>query len=125
MPANEWSVRIVSAGTVGAAFEPRVPGGTPGSQLLAQAGDVVTWGNATDETHQPWPLDANGHPLPAANPPSATPGYMSDPIVAQGSSQPRYVIAVGETVGAVIDYCCLTHFNVPGRPPERGSIKVF
>jgi len=41
MPANEWNVRIVTTGTA-TAFEPRVPGGTPGSQLLAQAGDVVT-----------------------------------------------------------------------------------
>ena len=62
MPANEWNIRIVTA------FQPRVPGGTPGSQLLVQAGDVVTWGNDTTQTHQPWPLDANGNPVPAANP---------------------------------------------------------
>ena len=125
MPANEWSVRIVSSGTVGAAFEPRVPGGTQGSQLMARPGDVVTWGNATGETHQPWPTDANGVPVPAATPQSATPGFMSDPIAAQGSSQPQFVISASETVGAVINYCCLTHYNVAGRPPERGSIVIF
>jgi hypothetical protein len=117
MPANEWNVRIVTAGT-GAAFEPRVPGGTPGSELLAQAGDIVTWGNATNDTHQPWPLDAAGNPVTAANPAADTPGYMSDPIPAQNSSTPQFVVP-SLTVGSVIHYCCLRHTT------ERGSIKIF
>ncbi len=118
MPANEWNVRIVTTGTA-TAFEPRVPGGTPGSQLLAQAGDVVTWGNATTQTHQPWPLDASGNPVPAATPESATPGYMSDPIPANNSSTPQYVIG-SLAVGTVINYCCRLHPTT-----ERGSIKIF
>jgi hypothetical protein len=121
MPANEWNVRIVTTGTA-TAFEPRVPGGMPGGELLAQAGDVVTWGNATTETHQPWPLDANGNPVPAANPESATPGYMSDPIPANNSSTPQYVINSSLTVGSVINYYCRLH---PTEPTERGSIKIF
>ena len=118
MAANEWNVRIIQHGPV-AAFEPRVPGGTPGGQLLAQAGDVVTWGNATAETHQPWPLGADGNPVPPATPPSATPGYMSEPILANNSSTPQYVIDAALPVGTVINYCCRLH------PTERGSIKIF
>lgn len=117
MPANEWNVRIISTAT-GPAFEPRVPGGTPGGQLLAQAGDIVTWGNATNATQQPWPLDANGNLVPAANPESATPGYMSDPIPANSSSTPQYVIGA-LAVGTVINYCLRQDQNV------RGSIKIF
>jgi hypothetical protein len=121
MPANDWNIRIVSTGS-GTAFEPRVPGGTPGGQLLAQAGDVVSWGNATNETHQPWPLDANGNPVPAATPEAATPGYMSAPIPRNSSSTPQYVIDSGLAAGTVINYYCKQH---PTAVSERGSIKIF
>ena len=119
MPANEWNVRIVSIGTT-TAFQPRVPGGNPGDQLLAKAGDIVTWGNATNDTHQPWPLDANGNPVPAATPESATPGYMSAPIPPNNSSTPQYVIDGNLAAGTVINYCCKFHPTT-----ERGSIKIF
>lgn len=117
MPANEWAVRIVTDDQGHTAFLPRVPGGTSGSELLAEAGDVVTWGNATTEIHQPWPTDASFVPVPAATPPSATPGYMSDPIPANGSSQPQFITA--GAVGTVLHYCCLLHQS------ERGTIKIF
>lgn len=118
MATNQWDVRIVQDGSA-AAFEPRLPGGTPGGQLLAQAGDVVTWNNATNDTHQPWPLDAYGVPVQPATPPSATPGYMSDPIPPNSSSTPQYVLAADLPSGTTINYCCKLH------PGERGSIKVF
>ena len=116
MPANEWSVRIVALPAGGSAFEPRVPGGTPGSELVVLSGDVVTWGNATTESHQPWPADANFVPVTASTPPTDTPGYMSDPIPANGSSQPQFIVA--GTASTVIYYCCLLHQN------EHGTIRI-
>jgi hypothetical protein len=44
---------------------------------------------------------------------------MSDPIPANNSSTPQYVIDGSLAVGAVINYCCRLH------PTERGSIKIF
>ena len=150
MPANEWNIRIISTpGTAAAQFVPQVPTaaippGTPANQLLAQVGDVVTWGNATDETHWPWPATLNNGtvqpvlPLPNVVPPPSPPappatlpnGYMSDAIPAQNSSAPSFVIpsvVQGVTLAAksVIYYCCSV--SIQKNPPvlESGSIQIF
>jgi hypothetical protein len=132
MPANDWNIRIVSTGSVAAAFQPRVPGGSPGGTLLARAGDLVTWGNAAHKTHQPWPVDASLNPIPPSNPPSATPGYICDAIAPpdplhpefQNSSQPQYIIDATLTPGSVVNYVCLTCWNLTPRVVERGSITI-
>jgi hypothetical protein len=120
MPQLDWAIDIIQSpsGTL-AAFQPKlVPPAAPGAPLNAQAQDIVTWGNRTTETHQPWPTVNNapdGAPVPV--PPSGNPpGYLSDPIPPDSSSQPQFVVT--GTVGAVINYCCRFH------PTERGSIVV-
>ncbi len=53
-----WSVHIVSVAG-GAAFQPWVPNSNPGDPTKAQVGDIVTWGNDTNDIHQPWPTVDN------------------------------------------------------------------
>jgi hypothetical protein len=120
MPSLDWAIRIVPATGGGAAFQPRVPNAKPGDPLKAQVGDIVTWGNATQETHQPWPTQGNtpnGAPL-ADNDPEAKKRYLSDPIPPEGSSSPQYVV-IAPASGSVINYCCKNH------PTERGQIEIF
>jgi hypothetical protein len=118
MAQLDWSISIVSAGTV-AAFQPNLaPAVPPGTPLNAQAGDIVSWGNRTGETHQPWPTQGN---TPDGAPVVVQPGqkpspYFCDPIPANSSSQPQYVVT-GNT-GTTIYYCCFFH------PEERGAINV-
>jgi hypothetical protein len=122
----DWSIRIVSVAG-GAAFESRVPNATPGV-LQAQIGDIVTWGNATSDTHQPWPTEGN---QPATGP-ATTPDpvlFFSDPIAANASSNPQFVVPLALTTppttlkaGSVIYYCCKNH---PNAPTERGQIVIF
>lgn len=91
------------------------PGSQVGAPLQAQVQDIVTWGNQTQDTHQPWPLDASGHPVPY--PYTGTKAnYLSDPIEAGGSSFPQFVVT--GTVGQTIFYCCRLH------PNERGQIAI-
>src|SRR5262245_8837705 len=115
----DWAIRIVPISGGGAAFQPRVPNTNPGDPLKAQVGDIVTWGNATDAIHQPWPTQGNtpdGAPLPD-NPPGA-PVVFSEPIPPGGSSTPQYKV-VQPPSGTVIYYCCKFH------PTERGRIELF
>ena len=122
----DWSIRIVSAAG-GAVFESRVPNATPGV-LQAQIGDIVTWGNATTETHQPWPTQGNtptGGPASPADPAL----FFSDPIAADASSNPQFVVPSALTTppstlkaGSVLYYCCKNH---PTSSTERGQIVIF
>jgi hypothetical protein len=107
-----WSVGIVPmnpANPAGpAAFQPR--DAAVGTTLEAWDGDTVTWDNTKGATHQPWPTDANYVPVPAATPPRATTGYMSDPIPAAQASRPAYPVLLGNSTSPVlVHYCCLLH----------------
>ena len=120
MAQLDWAIDIIPSGTL-AAFQPKlVPPAPPGAPLNAQIQDIVTWGNRTTETHQPWPTvgnTPNGAPVPepaSGNPP----GYLCDPIPPDSSSQPQFVVPGTLAAGAVINYCCRFH------PTERGSIVV-
>ena len=119
----DWSIRIVAVAG-GAAFQSRVPNAIPG-ELQAQVGDIVTWGNATTNTHQPWPTQGNTqNGAPAAAPDPVL--FFSQPIAANASSTPQFVVPFKLTtpattlgVGSVIYYCCKNH------PTERGKIVIF
>jgi hypothetical protein len=116
---QQWSIRIAS-GAKGTVFESRVPNTTPGV-LQAQVRDIISWGNATNQTHQPWPTENNqpGGP-PAANPDPAL--FFSQPIAPNESSTPQFVVPTALAVGSVINYCCKNH---PQEPTERGQIVIF
>jgi hypothetical protein len=128
--SQSWSVRIVPVAGGGAAFQPWGVNAGPGDPVKAQCGDIVTWGNATPDTHQPWPTVGNtpdGAPV-ATNPPGSV-LFFSQPIAGDASSTPQYVVpasipgAGGASTslipGSVICYCCLNH------PNERGQIVIF
>jgi hypothetical protein len=131
---NQWAIHIVSTAG-GVQFQPWVPNSNPGDPAYAQLGDIVTWGDDTGLAHQPWPTENNtatGGPA-ASNPPGST-FYYSDPMAANGSSRPQYVIpaqlppvppatqSTPVAAGTVFYYCCKNHPNSPG---ERGRIVIF
>lgn len=91
--------------------------------LSAQQNDVVCWTNNTGETHQPWPLDANGKPLPASSTPRGSANYLSDPIPPNRSSRPSYIVVQpsGNPPTWKLNYYCATH---PQRQSERGTISA-
>jgi hypothetical protein len=113
-----WSIKIIDGGNPGdpAEFVPQLqPGGPQG--LLAQAGDLVSWNNKTDEVHEPWPTDDKFKPLPAKNIPPT--GYMSDEINPRKSSRPSWAIVQPVPAnGSTIYYCCKLHNK------ERGIITI-
>lgn len=78
----DWSIKIVPVNSAKPAGSARFnsPGQPPGTPLIAQNGDSVTWNNTTDAEHQPWPTDANYNPLTVKK---NDLGYMSDPIRAR------------------------------------------
>lgn len=117
MPQLDWSVQIVSTPEGGAGFMPNLgPGSKVGDPLQAQVDDIVTWGNDTEDTHQPWPVQADGI-TPVPYPYTGLPAnYLSDPIEKGGSSTPQFVVT--GNVGDTIKYCCRFH------PDERGQISV-
>lgn len=105
----DWSIKIEGAPGVAAKFVPQ--GGQAGDPLNAKVGDIVSWGNNTQETHQPWPTDSNYVLQP--DPPNPK---LSDPIFQQQSSSPAWNVAGSGTVY----YRCKTH---PTRP-ELGRIVI-
>jgi plastocyanin len=102
-----WSVKIVQAGDA-AAFVPDLQGAKAGDPLQAEVGDNVSWGNLTEETHQPWKTDESYQQF-------EDDGDLCDPIDPQDSSRSDYAIDMEGTVY----YRCKTHAD---RPSERGSI---
>jgi plastocyanin len=98
--AFDWSIKIEGASGANAQFVPQ--GGAPGSPLNVKVNDIVSWGNNTPETHQPWPTDSSYNLQPA--PPNPN---LSDPIFAQQSSSPAWVVVGTGTVY----YRCKTHPN--------------
>jgi hypothetical protein len=117
MPQLDWNIKIIPSGT-GAEFQPNLPNAKPGDPLNARQSDIVSWGNRTNQVHQPWPTvgnDPNGDPVP--KPASGDPpGYLSDPIPPNDSSRPQFVVPGNP--GDTINYCCYYH------PTERGQIIV-
>ena len=62
-----------------------VPNSNPGDPTKAQVGDIVTWGNDTNDIHQPWPTVDNkpdGDPVPDTSNPPGSALYFSDPVAA-------------------------------------------
>ena len=119
----DWSIKIVQTGS-GAAFVPDLAGAKPGDPLQAQQDDLVTWNNITNDSHQPWPSDANYNPLPDSQVlPRGSANYLSDVIPPQSSSRPSYDVA--QPAGPpppptwTVYYCCKLH---PGVASERGTI---
>lgn len=98
----DWSVKIVTVSPGVAGFQPDVLGAKVGDPLQAQVSDIVTWGNHTSDTHQPYRTDT-GEDLCA-------------PIPGNSPSTPQYVV-VG-AAGDKIPYKCRLH------PQETGSISV-
>jgi hypothetical protein len=124
-----WVIRIINGAAPGdpAQFVPQLqPPDADG--LLAQAGDLVSWNNRTDDVHQPWPTDANYVPLADAQVgPRGSQNYLSDEIDPDGSSRPSWVVAPltfpappppPPVSGKTIYYCCRLH------PQERGKINI-
>jgi len=113
----DWSIKIVpSVSGGGASFVP--------NNLVAQQDDLVTWNNTTNETHQPWPTDANYKPKDVK---PGSPEYLSNEIPAGGSSRPSYDVAQPAAVAPAkppnewtVYYYCSKHPNVVS---ERGTIK--
>jgi plastocyanin len=97
MPAAVHSITIVPGASPGApaTFSP--------SNLVARAGDVVSWNNTTQNVHQIWQLDGSGDPMPVPiggdRWPPITPGQQSPAWTIPGSG--------GET----FQYGCLLHFT--------------
>jgi|SRR6185369_11117230 len=126
----DWSIRIVPAKSGGgAAFVPDLAGYGPGDALPAQQDDLVTWGNETDETHQPWPTDCNYVPMSEAQVlPRGSANYLSDPIPPQESSRPSYDVSqptppppAKPPTEWTVYYCCRLH---PDVETERGTIEA-
>jgi hypothetical protein len=116
----DWLIKIVPAAHptpgVPAAFVPDLRGSHEGTPLTAQVDDIVVWSNTTDRPHWPWPVDANGNPLPDNQVSPALGNYLSASIPANTSSN-SYDVTM-PAVGTTIDYCCKLH------PKMRGQIIV-
>jgi hypothetical protein len=106
----DFSIKIRGAPGQPAQFVPQ--GGNPGDALKVKAKDIVSWGNDTTDTHQPWPTDAQHNLLPAPPVPS-----LSNPIPPQQSSSPAWVVT--GSAGKIF-YRCKTHPKVE----EFGVIEI-
>jgi hypothetical protein len=138
--SQSWAIRIIpnpnqAPGQPAAVFQSMVTDPATGNLLYppglayAQVNDVVTWGNATSDQHQPWPTEGNTETgAPASNPDPVL--YFSDPIDGGQSSTPQWIVPPAlsdptQTLGpapapvTVIYYCCKNHRN------ERGKIEIF
>ena len=95
---NAWSIKIVELADGTVAFEPDVPGATPGQPLGAKTGDLVTWNNRTNQAH--WPVATSAQTFLTNDIPA---GQVSDPIF---------------QVQSMVTYSCRHH------PHEQGVIEV-
>ena len=108
----DWNVNIVQTSSGEAEFV--IDGGQPGQPLEATQGDLVSWYNKTDDSHQLWQTDADYNPLGQSGLPGLIkPGLSSD---AYDVVQPLW----GPASWTVYYYCSLH----PDNPKERGSIEV-
>ena len=101
MPPFDFSIKIRGAPGAPAKFVPQ--GGKAGDPLTnVKPDDTVSWGNETDEAHQPWPTDDQHNPLRV--PPAP---LLSNPIPAQQPSSPNWVVVGTGT----IFYRCKLHLD--------------
>jgi plastocyanin len=108
----DWNVNIVQTASGEAEFV--IDGGQPGQPLEATQGDLVSWYNKTDGSHQLWQTDEDYNPLGESGLPGLIkPGLSSD---AYDVAQPLW----GPSSWTVYYYCSLH----PDNPKERGSIQV-
>jgi hypothetical protein len=112
----DWSIKIVPAEKptkdVPAAFVPDLRGAQPGTPLTAQVDDIITWNNTTNHDHWPWPVDADGNPLPDNQVSTAKGNYLSDRIRAGMPSSPSFDVPMQT---APINYCCKLHPKMLGQ----------
>jgi hypothetical protein len=115
MAGQTWSITITGGSeTSPASFVPDVyTEGSPQSALQAQNGDIISWNNQTNLTHQPWQTDASYVIGSGAN------AQLSDAVSAFASSQPGFCPDQDETPSTIY-YACKTHPNLP----EHGQIDV-
>jgi hypothetical protein len=118
----DWSIRIVPGVHAEdlAIFAVDRNDVKPGAPLVADPNDLVSWNNTTDQTHQPWPANADGTPiLPASSVPRNAPNYLSDPIPQNSSSRPSWLVPTpAKGASNTFRYCCLLH------PREQGHIII-
>src|SRR5215207_7504338 len=108
----DWNVNIVQTPSGEAEFV--IDGGQPGQPLEAAQGDLVSWYNKTNDSHQLWETDEDYNPLGQSGLPHLIrPGLSSD---AYDCAQPLW----GPSSWTVYYYCSLH----PDNPNERGSIEV-
>jgi hypothetical protein len=121
----DWSIKIVPASSgSGAAFQPDLPGYSPGDALPAQEDDLVSWNNTTHDTHQPWPTNSSYNPLSEAEVlPRGSVNYLSDPIPAGEPSTPAYNVSAPSSAPPAwtVYYYCKLH---PTITSERGTIEA-
>jgi plastocyanin len=113
MSGQNWSITISGGSeTTPASFVPDVfTEGAPQTALQAQEGDIITWNNQTQLTHQPWQTDSSYQIGSGAN------VALCDPVPSFRSSQPGYV--PGDP--GLIYYACKTHPTLA----EHGQINVL
>jgi hypothetical protein len=113
MSGQNWSITITGGSeNTPASFVPDVyTEGTPQTALQAQEGDIISWNNQTQLTHQPWQTDSSYRIGTGAN------VELCDPVASFGSSRPGFV--PGDP--GLIYYACKTHPNLP----EHGAINVL
>jgi hypothetical protein len=109
--AFDWSIKIRGLRGGAAQFVPQ--GGNAGDPLNAKVNDTVSWGNETEDSHQPWPTDSHYTLQPAPPNPS-----LSNPIPQGQSSTPTWVV-VGSS-GTTVYYRCKLHPNLA----ELGRIAI-
>ena len=105
MSGQSWSVMFTSNGLQVDVY------GQSGPNLKCQNGDVVSWNNQTNETHQPVQTDQQHQ---------TTGTQLSNPIPPFKSSTPGYGVA-GQTNPSTIYYFCAVH---PQRANEYGQLNV-
>jgi hypothetical protein len=115
----DWSIKIVGQPGQTATFEVDRNDVEPGNPLVAGQGDLVSWNNTTEDDHRPWPLDAQGNPMPVSAVPRGSKYYLSDTIPRDSSSRPTWLVPSKAQDGSTtVQYCCLLH------PQERGQIII-
>jgi hypothetical protein len=109
----DWSIKIRGTPGKPAQFVPQ--GGNLGDPLHVKRNDTVSWGNETDDAHQPWPTDPQHNLLSVPPEP-----LLSNSIPPQQSSSPTWVVAGPSNTTTTIFYRCKLHPEVE----EFGTIVI-
>ena len=115
----DWSIKIVGNPGELAKFVVDRNDVKPGDPLEAGPTDLVSCNNTTDDTHQPWPTNPDGTPLPPDKVPRGSTYYLSDQVPPRSSSRPSWLVPQkAPDGGTTIFYCCLLH------PKEQGQVII-